>query len=182
MEGSNMKRIIWGLIVGSSIAVMGFLAIVIFIAVQQIPESSKIIQEAMPEVILAPTSDEVELKINEFRASKGLSIFNSQVPALDLAAQARAEVMCAENDWSHDKDWATLSPYYAYSYAGENLYYGHLQKDQAAGAVRNWVASPTHLANLVGNYSEIGVGVKSCPGFQNEPAAVIITNYFGVPR
>lgn len=133
-------------------------------------------------IILPPTSSQVEAEINKFRASKGLALFDIEVPALDQAAQARAEQMCSNNDWSHDKAWQSLDPYYAYSYSGENLYYGYLQKNQAANSVRDWVASPSHLANLVGNYSQIGIGVKSCPGFQNESTAVIITNYFGVPR
>lgn len=133
-------------------------------------------------IILPPTSDEVEAKINEFRTSRQLATFNSNVPALDQAAQVRAENMCRDKDWSHAKDWDTLTPYYSYSYAGENLYFGYLQQNQAARAVHDWVASPTHLENLVGNYTEIGVGVTKCPGFQNEPTAVIITNYFGVPR
>lgn len=134
------------------------------------------------EIILPPTSNEVEAAINDWRASEGLARFNSEVPVLDKAAQARAEGMCKENDWSHAKDWAVLDQYYSYNYAGENLYYGSLQPKQDDDAVKTWVASPSHLANLQADYSQIGIGVKSCPGFQGNDDAVIITNYFGVPR
>lgn len=134
------------------------------------------------EIILPPTSNEVEAAINDWRASEGLARFNSDVPVLDQAAQARAEGMCKENDWSHAKDWAVLDQYYTYSYAGENLYYGSLQPHQDDDAVKTWVASPSHLANLKADYSQIGIGVKACPGFQGNDDAVIITNYFGVPR
>lgn len=133
-------------------------------------------------VIAPPSATDIEAGINEYRISQGLAPFNSEVTALDQAAQVRAEGMCAANDWSHTKDWEVLEPYYNYSTAGENLYYGFLQKDQAVVAMKAWIASPSHHAALVTNYSEIGVGVKYCPGFQNEPTAVIITNYFGVPR
>lgn len=134
-----------------------------------------------PKEIPLPDATEIENRINAFRSEKGLSLFADNA-ALDQAAAARADGMCATNDWTHDKDWATLAPYYNYQYAGENLYFGYLQEEQAANAVRDWLNSPGHRANIEGNYTEFGIAVKSCPGFQNEPTAVIITNYFGVPR
>lgn len=133
-------------------------------------------------IILPPTSSQIEAALNEFRAEKELTQFNTEVPALDQAAQARAEGMCKENDWSHAKDWVTLDKYYSYSYAGENLYYGSLREDQVSDAIKTWAASPTHLENMVKEYTQVGIGVKSCPGFQGDSSAVIITNYFGVPR
>lgn len=134
------------------------------------------------KVILPPTSSEVEAAINQWRVDQGLAAFNSEVPALDEAAQARAEGMCAENDWSHNRDWEVLDKYYAYSYAGENLYYGGLRENQPTDAVITWVHSPTHLENLQKSYTEIGIGVKLCPTYQGRSNVVIITNYFGVPR
>lgn len=133
-------------------------------------------------IIPLPLATDIEAGINQYRTSQGLAPLNSNVPALDQAAQARAEQMCAESDWSHAKDWEILAPYYDYTYAGENLYYGFLQKDQATHAVQSWIASPSHQQNMVNDYTEMGVGVKSCPGFQGEPTAIIVTNYFGVPR
>lgn len=134
------------------------------------------------KVILPPTSSEVEAAINQWRVENSLAAFNSEVPALDEAAQVRAEGMCAENDWSHSRDWEVLDKYYAYSYAGENLYYGSLRENQSHTAVISWVNSPTHLENLQKSYTEIGIGVKLCPNYQNTHNVVIITNYFGVPR
>lgn len=134
------------------------------------------------KVILPPTSNEVEAAINKWRVENSLAAFNSEVPALDQAAQARAEGMCAENDWSHNRDWEVLDKYYAYSYAGENLYYGGLKENQPHDAVTTWVNSPTHLENLQKSYTEIGIGVKLCPNYQGNHNVVIITNYFGVPR
>lgn len=132
--------------------------------------------------IALPLATDIEAGINQYRISQGVPALNSEVPALDQAAAARAEQMCADNDWSHARDWEILQPYYAFAYAGENLYYGWLQKDQAVVAVQAWINSPTHQKNMVDNYNEMGVAVKSCPGFQGEPNSVIVTNYFGVPR
>ena len=139
-------------------------------------------QPPVPKPIPLPTAEDVEAKINNFRALRDLPGLDGNVPALDQAAQVRAEGMCATDDWSHAKDWDVLRPYYAYSYAGENLYFASLRENQASSAVESWAESPGHLANMIGDYSQMGVGVKSCPGFQGSPTAVIITNYFGVPR
>lgn len=133
-------------------------------------------------IILPPTSNQVETALNKFRAEKGLAQFNAEVPALDKAAQARAKGMCEANDWSHDLDWQVLDQYYSYSYAGENLYYGSLRKNQVVDAITTWANSPTHLENMVSDYTQVGIGVKYCPGFQGDAHAIIITNYFGVPR
>lgn len=133
-------------------------------------------------IIQLPLATDIEAGINQYRISQGVAPLNSEVPALDQAAAARADQMCAANDWSHARDWEILTPYYSFAYAGENLYYGFLQKDQAAVAVQAWINSPTHQRNMVDNYNEMGIAVKSCPGFQGEPTAVIVTNYFGVPR
>lgn len=176
------KVIIW-------LSVLGFVMLLVTIGAYLIAFTMIVLYKSEPtvtaqpaKVILPPTSNEVEAAINQWRVENGLAAFNSEVPALDKAAQARAEGMCAENDWSHAKDWQVLDQYYTYSYAGENLYYGNLQPNQDDDAVKTWVASPSHLANLQADYSQIGIGVKSCPGFQGNDTAVIITNYFGVPR
>lgn len=127
------------------------------------------------------SGEEVEAKLNEYRASQGLyPLRDSQT--LDRAAQARAEKLCADNSFTHDLAWNILDKYYRYSYAGENLYYGDLLDEQANDAIKSWVASPSHLKNIVGQYTEFGIGVKQCNDYQGWSKTVIITNYFGVPR
>ena len=175
-----MKNIIKIIVIIILVMVLAFIMLVSSMALQ-VRESMQSEASSVSK-LLPPTSNEVETAINEWRVDQGLAAFNSEVPALDKAAQARAEGMCAENDWSHAKDWQVLDQYYTYSYAGENLYYGNLQPNQDDDAVKTWAASPSHLTNLQADYSQIGIGVKSCPGFQGNDTAVIITNYFGVPR
>lgn len=171
-----MKKIL--IFFGSAIIVGGLIGLLL----PKNSEPTGTSDTSSTNVIALPLATDIEAGINQYRVSQGLGALNSEVPALDQAAQARAEQMCAESDWSHNKDWEVLAPHYSYAYAGENLYYGFLQKDQANVAVQAWIASPTHQHNMVDNYNEMGVGVKSCPGFQGEPTAVIVTNYFGVPR
>lgn len=127
------------------------------------------------------TSQEVENKLNQYRTAHGLNSLRDN-PVLDRAAQARAVGMCADNNWSHEGDWALLSRYYRYHYAGENLYYSGLRYNQLDDIMGAWIASPEHLSNIVADYSEFGVGVLKCSNFQGASDTVIVTNYFGVPR
>lgn len=128
------------------------------------------------------TSEEVETVLNEWRVDQGLPTFRTDNPILDQAAQARADSMCAANDWTHDKAWQVLDQYYQYSFASENLHYDFLQKDQAANAIYGWEHSPGHLKTMLADHKEASIGVKYCPGYQDMPTAVLIVNYFGNPR
>lgn len=140
------------------------------------PQAQAVISE--PKLV---TPGEVETAINKFRADRGLhSLADSAT--LDEAAQERAETMCAENDWSHDKAWQVLDKHYTYALASENLHYDHLQDSQAANAVYGWEHSPGHLKTMIADHIELGVGVKLCPGYQGMEKAVLITSYYGVPR
>jgi uncharacterized protein YkwD len=170
MKGYTMKKILLislsGLILGSGIFWLSA------------PEIGKEQPTASPKLV---TSQEVERELNEYRSSQGLSVLEDNT-TLDLAAQERAEGMCATNNWSHEGDWTVLDQYYEYTTAGENLYYFPVVENQAESALDSWVKSPGHLKNIVGDYTQTGVGVKLCPNFQGEKDAVIITNYFGVPK
>lgn len=136
---------------------------------------------AAAKVIPLPDANDIEARVNVYRNENGLAtLADSQV--LSDAAQARAEQMCADNDWSHHKAWEILDPRYSYSYASENLYFDYLSEDLARLAIEGWVSSDGHRENMLKDHREIGVGVKSCPGFQGYDTAVIITNYFGVPQ
>lgn len=132
-------------------------------------------------VVQPPDPQEIENRVNAYRSEKGLSILaDSEV--LSQAAQARADQMCYENEWNHDDAWAILDPRYSYYSASENLSYGVLSEDSARMAIDGWVKSDGHRENMLKDHQELGVGVKACPGFQGLPNAVIVTNYFGVPR
>ncbi len=137
------------------------------------------VQEDTLQVV---TPEEVEQALNDWRTKHGLHTFRTDNPVLDAAAQARAESMCAANDWTHDKAWQVLDQYYAYSTASENIHYDFLQEGQAANAIYGWEHSPGHLKTMLAEHSEASIGVKDCPGYQGMPTAVLIVNYFGNPR
>lgn len=103
---------------------------------------------------------------NNYRTSNGLSVltYNSK---LTSSAQAKANDMCANNYWAHSSPtgvtpwyWITQAGY-DYDHAGENLA-RNFSTDQ--GMFNAWLKSSTHLANIVGNYKNIGIGRNACGG------------------
>lgn len=139
---------------------------------------------AEPSISEAPTYSpitigEIEAEVNRVRVQTGAG----EIPLnrlLNESAQARAEELCAKNNWSHD-GW-TDSLTYPHRIAGENLEYGN--KYQTAGfVVKAWVESPSHYSNMINpDFTEQGVGVKLCALYQGKTEAVIVVNHFGVPR
>lgn len=129
-----------------------------------------------------PVASDVEAEVNKLRVEAGLTPLYSDNPVLDRAAEARASSMCATDDWSHKQAWPVLEQFYTWYEAGENLYYGHLQKNMAQNVARDWKNSPSHYKNIVKDYTEMGMGVYLCAEFQGKKNVAIIVNYFGVPR
>ena len=88
---------------------------------------------------------------------------------LDGTLSAMAAVRAQEivSTWSHTRpdgsNVTALASQYGLSYSviGENLAYGQTSADQA---VAEWMASPGHRANIMGNYSRIGIGIFQTNG------------------
>lgn len=138
--------------------------------------------EVVAAAVELPDTERVEAGVNGVRVERGLPAL-SPSPALDTAAQTRAQYLCDRNQWSHDASWDVLAPYYAYQYAGENLYYNAVVGGIEQDAVTKWVASPGHYANIINpNYTEIGTGMAKCQGYQALDEGIIIVNYFGAPQ
>lgn len=103
---------------------------------------------------------------NDYRASKGLPILLMNEDLMN-SAQMKANDLCVYGNWSHasgrgDAFSAFIAASgYDYRTAGENLAKGY---DGAAGAFNALVASPHHLANVVGAYRDMGVGFSLCNG------------------
>jgi len=100
---------------------------------------------------------------------------------LSKAALQKAEDMFAKNYWAHNSPDGTTPWYfireagYNYTYAGENLARGF---ETAEKAVKAWMASPKHRANIVSkNFNEIGFAVKK--GRLNGEETVLIVETFG---
>lgn len=81
-------------------------------------------------------------------------------PDLELSqrAQARAELLCARGQWSHD-GWLDSFWDRGERPAGENL---AKDFDSPAEIQKAWLNSPTHKANVVDpRFSKMGIG-QSC--------------------
>ncbi|HET8690260.1 MAG TPA: CAP domain-containing protein [Candidatus Saccharimonadales bacterium] len=118
---------------------------------------------------------------NQQREKAGLGDL-SENNKLDNSAQAKAEDMIKHNYWSHvgpdgTQPWQYFSKAgYSYRSAGENLAYGFLTPGQTVEA---WMNSPTHRANLLGNYRDVGFGIAS-GHYQGGKYTVVVAHY-GLP-
>jgi uncharacterized protein YkwD len=133
-------------------------------------------------------------EINQVRSQNGLQALRSS-GALSEAAEFHSRSMATRGFFAHES--ADGSPFgrrierfypsrgFRYWSAGENLAYGS-PSISADGAVRAWMGSPGHRANILSSsWTEIGIGavhVDSAPGVYDGRPATIITTDFGVRR
>jgi uncharacterized protein YkwD len=74
---------------------------------------------------------------------------------LNMRAQARAEYLCANNQWSHNA-WLNSFNGIPYNYAGENLARGFMNPVDEFNAL---MRSQTHRQNIVSPlYTKVGIG------------------------
>lgn len=98
---------------------------------------------------------------NETRTHAGLPALSVN-ENLENAAYEKALHILEQDYWAHTSPdgttpWVFLSnERYRYINAGENLARGYTDADRAHKA---WLQSPTHYANIVGDYDEIGIAV-----------------------
>lgn len=89
--------------------------------------------------------------VNEYRAENGLGAL-----VVDESLSGGATIRARESSevWSHTRpdgsDWWTVDT----RLYGENLGYGY---DTASELVNAWIASPSHNANLLGNFGTVCV-------------------------
>jgi uncharacterized protein YkwD len=133
-------------------------------------------------------------EINQVRAQNGLGALRSST-ALAEAAEFHSKSMASRGFFAHESAdggsfWKRVERFYPsrgfrYWSAGENLAYGSPSMS-ADGAVRAWMGSPGHRANILStSWTEIGIGavhVDSAPGVYAGRPATIITTDFGVRR
>ena len=110
-----------------------------------------------------PQAQELYYIVNNERAANGLGpvAWHDQLGGL---AQGWSDYMAVSGNYSHQNLDAILQnpTYYGYSGLGENILHGACgisaaQMDQA------WMNSPLHRANILGNFSAVGIGV-ACNG------------------
>jgi len=130
-------------------------------------------------------------QINLTRGRHGLRSLRLSA-ALTAAADQHSQSMAQKGYFSHDsangssffKRIASFYTYRGYSNwsAGENLLYSTPDIDPA-GALRLWLNSPEHRANLLNrNWREIGLGAvhsSAAPGVYGGDEVTIVTADFG---
>jgi uncharacterized protein YkwD len=143
------------------------------------------------ETSLRTLNHEVLTAVNDFRAEHGLAKLRES-RALDRSARQHSLEMGRDGYFAHPSAdgtsfWRRIRRYYAarnYSYwsVGENLLWSS-PSVSAAGAMKLWIASPEHLANLLTpKWRELGVSavrVLNAPGVFGGRRVVIITTDFG---
>lgn len=102
---------------------------------------------------------------NEYRIKHMLPIVTENA-LLNKSAYNKVKVLCESKLFTHTPHGGVFQKEivevgYTYSHAGENLAKGFKSDAEAFNALLN---SPTHLANIKGDYREIGVAHKECNG------------------
>lgn len=119
---------------------------------------------------------------NKKRAEGGLTPLNIN-PALDKAAQAKADDMKAKNYWAHDtpdgrKPWDFIpKAEYDYKKAAENLAYGF---SDSSSTVSGWMNSAGHRKNLMDNdLADVGFGIVNVPSYQGKGDQTVVVAFYG---
>ncbi|KAI9220506.1 CAP domain-containing protein [Blastocladiella britannica] len=111
-------------------------------------------------------------QVNAFRARNGRRALCLE-PRLIQASQAHSADMAAHRFLEHNgsngqSPFARMSALgYGYTAAAENIAYGSYGSYQTIeGPLNAWEHSSGHLANLLGDYTQMGIGMASgaCPG------------------
>jgi len=140
---------------------------------------------------LTTLNRQVAAAINGFRRSHGLPPLHTSA-ALNAAARQHSQEMGADGYFDHpSKDgtpfWKRIQSYYTnkgYSYwtVGENLLWAS-PSISASDAMKQWIASPEHLANLKDkDWRDLGVSavrVTDAGGVYGGNTVTIITTDFG---
>ncbi len=119
---------------------------------------------------------------NQERQSQGLPVL-AENQILDKAACEKANDMIQNKYFAHDSPTG-VDPWhwfaqagYQYSRAGENLAIDFYQSQDVVNA---WMNSPSHRANLMGTYQDIGICVAqgNIEGYDS----TIVVQLFGTPK
>lgn len=95
---------------------------------------------------------------NAYRAQNGRPALKSMA-LLDIVAQTWTQYMASTGDFRHNLQYFLQFPGDP-SAGGENIAVGYTPESVVAG----WIASDGHRANLLGNYTHIGIGYARSAG------------------
>ena len=184
---SRMRSFLVGLAVGCAILAIALLVTLVAATyLKERPFSSSQSKHQShtynPPTRTGVSQPEVVSMTNTYRQTKSLQPLRES-ELLNASACHKADDMIARDYWSHDapdgtKPWVFFQKVgYGYQKAGENLAYGFTS---ARSTVDGWINSPTHEANLVGDYTELGMCVRGPVQYQGGEHYVIVAHY-GTP-
>ena len=117
-------------------------------------------------------SNQILIELNLYRKSKGLSELSNNNTARFLALQHN-DYQIALNDINHDNSQFRSCSIFKLEQVrstGENVAFGF---KTAKSVVQGWLDSPSHLANIEGDFSNVGIGTT-----KNENGILYYTNIF----
>lgn len=119
--------------------------------------TSSIVTASLAQATTTPTLIDVAVNqifndTNAARAANGLAPLRF-TPTINTVAQNWSESMAAKHSMTHNPDFAYQIPT-GWSRAGENVAQGY----QPTTVVTAWMNSEGHRANILGDYTHIGVG------------------------
>lgn len=129
---------------------------------------------------VTPTIDEQRIinLNNNYRTSKGMPKLAAN-GYLMLSARSKSHDLCRSNVWSHNDSMGReffhiiKESGYKYRLVGENLAYGYESHEEMFQAL---LESKSHHKNIVGNYTEIGIGYSECNGKK------YVAIHYGMPK
>ena len=126
-------------------------------------QAPRVIQVAQSTTVNTNTLEQSILeKINQYRASKGLSKLTRNTKIDNQARMHSQNMANGKIPFSHqDFSNRVKSIGMAYNGAAENIAYNQGYKDPATQAVQGWLKSQGHKQNIEGNYSQTGIGVAA---------------------
>jgi len=104
--------------------------------------------------------DELLVLVNDYRATNGLEPYAVD-PGLEAAMQGHCLHMASHDFFDHEAPEAVVaSPWDRAELCGssasaENIAWGN---DTAASALEQWMGSPGHNANVLGDHARVGIG------------------------
>lgn len=113
--------------------------------------------KAVQPAVMNAHRTQVLSETNTLRASRGLAGLSSHAK-LDQIATAWARRMATSGELAHNPNYLKNYPK-SWRKAGENVAVGY----SANQVTQAWANSPGHLANLVGDYTHVGIGYAVSP-------------------
>ncbi len=107
----------------------------------------------------AAPADDIYALVNQARWANGQAGLIRN-PAMDQVAANWAATMAANGTMAHNPDYASQIPG-GWSAAGENVAQGH---PTGAAMHDGWMGSSGHRANILGNFTDIGIAFLSSGG------------------